>query len=125
MKIISFELTMPNRGSWNGQWSGQEKKYYIVKSVSDRWLKKCEYFKQLLEKGRDSWHYNFGDGWSANVYAEIIDSSEAKKRRKASAGFSGYGWMVASIIYNGEIKVAKMKVATVAVGNTSINITEV
>jgi len=103
MKTISFELTMPNVGSWNGKWTGADSKYYIIEKISDRYLNSKEHFKTLLEKGSDSWYYNFGDGWGANVKAQIIDSIEAKKRRKVSKGFAGYGWMVDSIKYHGEI----------------------
>lgn len=103
MKIISFELTMPNRGSWNGQWSGQDKKYYVIEKISDKYLESKEWFKELLEKGKDSWRYSWSDGWSANVKAEIIDSAEARKRRKVSVGFAGYEWMIKSIKYYGEI----------------------
>lgn len=102
--ILSFELTMPNVGSWNGQWTGADKKYFVTKKVSKRYLDKQEYFKELREKGKDSWHYNFGDGWGANVTVEIVDSPEAAKRRKQSKGFAGYNWMIDSIIYYGEIK---------------------
>jgi hypothetical protein len=103
MKILSFELTMPNVGSWNGQWTGADRKYYVINSVSDKYLKSKEHFKKLLEKGRDSWYYNFGDGWGANVSVQIIDSIEARKRRKLSKGFAGYDWMIDSSVYYGEI----------------------
>lgn len=103
MKIISFELTMPNRGSWNGQWSGQGHKYYIIEKLSDKYLSNKEWFKELLEKGKDSWYYSWSDGWGANVKAEVIDNIEARKRRKVSVGFSGYDWMVTSIKMYGEI----------------------
>jgi hypothetical protein len=101
--IICFELTMPNRASWNGRWSGEGKKFYLIKKVSDRYLKSKEHFKELLEKNRDSWYYRWPDGWGASVIAEIIDSKEAAKRRKLSVGFCGYEWMVDSIMWYGEI----------------------
>lgn len=103
MRIISFELTMPNRGSWNGQWSGQDKKYYVIEKISDRYLNSKEWFKELLEKGTDNWRYSWSDGWSANVKAQIIDAAEARKRRKLSVGFAGYNWMIDSIKIHGEI----------------------
>lgn len=31
MFYVSYELTMPNRASWNGRWSGENEKYFIVK----------------------------------------------------------------------------------------------
>lgn len=103
MKLVSFELTMPNRASWNGRWSGEDRKYYVVKSLSNNILKK-EWFERLLKDGRDSWYYRWEDGWGASVSLEVIGSGEARKRRKASAGFCGYNWMIDSIIARGEIK---------------------
>lgn len=103
MKIISFELTMPNVGSWNGKWTGAERKYYVIKSVSEKYLKNQEFLKTLIEKGHDSFYYNFGDGWGANVELQIINSREATIRRKHSAGFCGYEWMIDSILHYGDI----------------------
>lgn len=102
--IISFQLTMPNRSSWNGKWSGDEKKFYVIRSIPKRFITKNEHLKTVLEKGRDSWYYRWDDGWGANVCAEIIDATEAKKRRKVTAGFCGYGWMIDSILKIGKIK---------------------
>ena len=30
--ILSFELSMPNIGSWNGKWTGSERVYAIIKN---------------------------------------------------------------------------------------------
>lgn len=103
MKIISFQLTMPNKASWNGKWSGEDKKYYVVYKMSDKFCKTKEHLKDLIEKGHDSWYYRWDDGWGASVMAEIIDSKEARKRRKISAGFCGYNWMITSILEHGAI----------------------
>ena len=103
MKILSFELTMPNRGSWNGQWSGQDKKYYVIKKVSDKYIASKDHFKELLKDGYDNFYYRWSDGWGANVRVEIIDSKEAAKRRKISKGFCGYDWMIDSILFYGKI----------------------
>lgn len=107
--IISFELTMPNVGSWNGKWTGADKKYYHIRKVSKKYFDKQEHFKDLQAKSRDSWYYNFGDGWGANVSAEIVNSQEATKRRKLSKGFCGYEWMVDSIVYYGVIQTANQR----------------
>lgn len=97
--IICFELTMPNVGSWNGKWTGADKKYYLFKTVSK------DAGKTLLEnKDRNSWYHNFGDGWGALVSAEQVTSQEKRKLSKISSGFCGYDWMVDSILEHGEIK---------------------
>lgn len=85
---------MPNRGSWNGQWSGQDKKYFLIKKVSE----KNEHLKEVFEKGSDSWHYSWGDGWGANIHAMVVDGKESARRRKKSSGFCGYDWMVDTIL---------------------------
>ncbi len=103
-RIVSFELTMPNKGSWNGKWSGENSKYFIIKKISDKYLSSKDYFKDLLDKGRDSWYYSWGDGWGANVVVEIIDGQLSRKRRKQSKGFCGYDWMVDEILFKGKIK---------------------
>ena len=102
--LLSFELTMPNKGSWNGQWSGQDKKYFVIRNISKRFFDKQEHFKTLKEKNWDSWYYSWNDGWGANIRVEIIDASQARQRRKISAGFWSYEWMVESIIHCGDIK---------------------
>ena len=117
MKTLSFELTMPNVGSWNGKWSGADRRYYIIKSVNNKIADKLmEGAKQVpIYEGifvrtqigysplRKNYYYNFGDGWGANIRVELIDSAEARKRRKKSSGFCGYGWMVHSIMMYDEI----------------------
>lgn len=104
MMLISFELTMPSNSSWNGKWTGDGKKFYVVENISERWIKAQDYFKELLENGKDDFSYSFGDGWVANIEVEIVDKEEAKKRKKLSKGFAGYEWMIRSIKTYGEIK---------------------
>lgn len=91
-----FELSMPNRGSWNGGWSGERDKYVR--------------HRQLPLKGspnvkNDSNHYyNFGDGWGANISVTIVDGVKAKNQAiKGSKGFCGYEWMIDSIVNHGKI----------------------
>lgn len=117
MKTISFELTMPNVGSWNGKWTGSENKYFIIQKFDNKTAEKImEGAKQRpiyegiftrklvgLTQPTKSYYYNFGDGWGANIQLEIIDYKEANKRRKTSKGFCGYGWMVDSIVKYDEI----------------------
>ncbi|WP_129678599.1 hypothetical protein [Klebsiella variicola] len=95
-KYAIFELSMPNRGSWNGGWSGASDKY--VKS------------RDLPLKGNDNvkdgayHYYNFGDGWGAGITVRIVDGAKAKNAEiKGSKGFCGYDWMIDSIMKNGKI----------------------
>ena len=97
--LVSFELTMPNIGSWNGIWTGQKKGHFIVKKCSKEELKRIN-----LKEDKASFHYNFGDGWGATVKVEKVDSKTANKRRKNSNGFCNYDWMVDEIIQFGRIK---------------------
>ena len=92
--LVKFSLSMPNVGSWDRKWSGEGRTYAVVKNIHKN---KC-----TLKDG-DYFRYNFGDGWSAGVQVSIIDSSEAAKIRRKSAGFCGYEWMVESIIKHGKI----------------------
>lgn len=96
--MVSFELTMPNVGSWNGKWTGADKKYFLIKNLS-----KSQVANIPFKDDRASFYYNFGDGWGANVSAEIVDAKEATRRRKNSKGFAGYDWMVDEIIKHGRI----------------------
>lgn len=98
IKIVSFQLTMPNVGSWNGKWTGAAKLYYIIRKLRDT--------SQFLKDGKteNSFHYSWNDGWGANVSVEIVDGKEAAKRRKISSGFCNYGWMVNNIIDHGSPK---------------------
>lgn len=121
--LISFQLTMPNKGSWNGQWSGKGRPYFIVKNISKRFFDKQEHFKKLKETGKDSWYYRWDDGWGASIIAEIVPASEANKRRRASVGFCGYDWMVESIMYEGKIMTRTergVKQETITIGGKEI-----
>ena len=98
--LLSFELSMPNVGSWNGKWTRQGKPYIIVDCLPKSEAEKA---RRILEKRY--YRYNFGDGWSAGVVVkEIPDRKTAAKLRKISAGFCGYDWMVSSIIRDGYIR---------------------
>lgn len=96
-KYAIFELSMPNRGSWNGAWSGQ----------SD----KCVQCRTLPLKGNDNikdgayHYYNFGDGWGAGVSVTVVDGVKAKNNAiRGSKGFCGYEWMISSIMDHGKIQ---------------------
>lgn len=107
MKQISFELTMPNVGSWNGKWTGAQNKYYVIRKFDNQTVSKLMENARLTDEKipYKSHHYNFGDGWSANVTMQIVDAKEANKRRKISSGFCGYEWMIDSIISHGQIQI--------------------
>lgn len=99
---VSFELTMPNVGSWNGKWTGSDKKYYVIRTF--RGKKETNRIFELLNcKEQANFYYHWNDGWGANILMEIIGPTEAKQREKKSAGFYGYEWMIDSIIANGKI----------------------
>ena len=91
--MIIFTLSMPTRGSWNGRWSGEARVYARIFHNTD-------VPKDII--GKD-FYYNWDDGWCACVSVTKVDSKEAAKIRKKSAGLCGYDWMIRSIIKNGEI----------------------
>ena len=91
--MIIFTLSMPNRGSWNGRWSGENRVYARI-------FHNNGVPKDII--GKD-FYYNWDDGWCACVSVTKVDSKEAAKIRKKSAGFCGYDWMIRSIIKNREI----------------------
>ena len=101
--LLKFELSMPNKGSWNGKWTGESDLYAKVIKFAGK--EKIKLANELIKL--DSFYYNFGDGWSARVSVEKIDSKEATKVRKKSRGFYGCDWMITSIIKNKEIVVDK------------------
>ena len=93
--ILSFTLSMPNVGSWDGKWSGQDRLYVKVISFG-RSKDENDRAKEILDKGY--FHYSFGDGWSAGVTVKKVDSRERERLRRKSSGFCGYDWMIRSII---------------------------
>ena len=96
--FLSFELTMPNVGSWDGKWAGSKKPYFEFRKID----KKIGI--QFME-GQESknFYYNFGDGWRAKVKVKKILSQEKNKLERISAGFCNYDWMIDSILKNGKI----------------------
>lgn len=84
-----FELSMPSNNSWNGKWSGEDRKYTVAKKVTD---------KKAAEL-QEYYSYNFGDGWVAGITIR-----EAKPRERATNKFCGYEWMIDSILWHGEIR---------------------
>ena len=91
--MIVFELTMPNRGSWNGRWSGESTRHIRVKY--DNSVPKEVWNKDFF--------YRWDDGWTACISVIKMSAKEARKLEKESSGFCGYDWMIKSIIHNGKI----------------------
>lgn len=86
---------MPNRGSWNGRWSGEDTLYAIVKGFSQIAADKI--------LSQSSYYYRWDDGWGASVSVKAIDAKESRRVKKVSKGFCGYDWMVESIFLYGAI----------------------
>ena len=107
MKRVVFELTMPSRGSWDGKWSGEEKNNIIYKNLTDKLAASIG----LKEPGDTrSWMHRWSDGWAACVTARAMHVGEKKKK---SAGFCGYDWMVENILcYNQTTVKSKEEVKT-------------
>ena len=95
---LLFTLTMPNVGSWNGKWTGEDKLYARTRKGIFRGKK----LHLNLQEG--NYHHSFGDGWGANVEVSYVTPKEAKEAKKKSAGFCGYDWMIDDIINNGYIR---------------------
>lgn len=91
--MIVFELSMPNKGSWNGKWS-QEGHLFI------RTRRECDVPKKYWN---DSFYYHWDDGWTACVTVTRMSANEARKLERKSKGFCGYDWMIQSIIKHGAI----------------------
>lgn len=98
--IIAFELSMPSNNAWDGKWSGADKRYVRVFNVGAAKKARAKW-QPLIARGY--FRYSFGDGWVAAVSVREVDTPEAKKLRKITAGFCGYDWMIDSIRDDGEI----------------------
>lgn len=98
--MLVFELTMPNRGSWDNHWSQENRKHYIVKNERD--IDRKENIPKIVEK--KNFYYVWDDGWTACVTVTKMKATEANKLKKKSVGFCGYDWMVDSIIQDCVIK---------------------
>ena len=97
--MIVFTLKMPHRSSWNGRWSGESKIYARVRPNNT-------VPKDVV--GQD-FYYNWDDGWCACVSVTKVDSKEAAKNKKKSAGFCDYDLMIENIIKNGKIIMEEFK----------------
>lgn len=119
MTYISFELKNCNVGSWNSVDTGDKQNHFVVRRMSDK-----EYlsrFSEIIPKGeRKFFHYDFGDGWSVNVIAEVVDSKEARQRKAKSNGFRGREWMIDEIFKYGRIRTRKERYEAEAAANSTL-----
>ena len=93
--MIVFELTMPNKGSWNGKWADEHRRH--IRLRREREVPK-------MYVGRD-FYYRWDDGWEACVSVSKLPYDDAIKLNNQSSGFCGYGWMINSIIQDGYIHI--------------------
>lgn len=99
MKRIEFRLSMPGCPSWNGKWSGAERRYAILRKLADEDAAKL--FGGAIEK---SWSHHWSDGWTAQITARLVPSGERFHR---ADGFCGYDWMVENILDHGTTRALK------------------
>ena len=93
---VIFRLSMPSRGSWNGEWSGSGRNYTIVRDFGRPAL------AALMEgESERSWFHRWDDGWAASVTARVMGPGE---RAAKSDGFCGYEWMVRNIVDHGDTR---------------------
>lgn len=92
--MITFELSMPHAGSWNGKWTGEGRCY--VRTMDERRVPK-EYWNK-------DFYYRWDDGWEACVSVRRMPVGEARKLERRSVGFAGYDWMIKSIVERGCIE---------------------
>ena len=93
--MITFELTFPHAASWNGKWSGADRKYI-------RAWREYDVPKELWDK---DFFYRFDDGWEACISVRKCLANETRKLLKESAGFYGYDWMIKSLVNDGYIHI--------------------
>ncbi|MBD9292888.1 MAG: hypothetical protein EGS42_13570 [Coprococcus eutactus] len=101
--VLKFTLRMPNCGSWNGRWSGDERSHTVCKTFRRR--SDIEKYEKL---DKHYFIHDFGDGWRASVRVDIVTAAEAQKARKNSAGFAGYDWLIKNIL-SGKMKGMKIR----------------
>ena len=84
-----FSLSMPRSGSWNGRWSSEGEKYLLYRNID-----RTKYPNFHV----GSFHHRWDDGWLACIDVRAMEKGERKKK---SAGFCGYEWMVRNIMEKG------------------------
>jgi len=54
---LIFELSMPSNDSWIAKWTGENNKYTVAKTVTEKKAKEL----------KDYYSYSFRDGWVAGI----------------------------------------------------------
>ena len=102
MKYVAYILTMPNKGSWDGKWTGEKDLHVRIRKINEAaWAKGVTKEPELVGK---SFIHDFGDGWTAQIEVREVSYKEANQLKKRSVGFSSYDWMIASLIKYGNIQ---------------------
>ena len=68
--MLLFALSIPNIGSWNGQWTGSDKVYTRTRKPSIK-------IQNDLD-GKD-FFYRWNDGWTAKISCKKVSATNAKK----------------------------------------------
>lgn len=101
MHYVAYVLSMPNKGSWDGKWTGEKDVHVRCRKICDKaWNNRVTKEPELAGK---SFYHDFGDGWTAKIEVKEVTEKEARALKKRSVGFAGYDWMIASLIYSGDI----------------------
>jgi hypothetical protein len=98
--MLAFTLKMPERPSWDGHWSGEGKNFVRVRTIEPRSKRARTQAMKLV--GEHSFHWP--DGWRALVEVKVVTFEQARALRRESDGFSGYDWMIDSLLTFGEIR---------------------
>lgn len=101
MKYIAFILSMPNKGSWDGKWTGEKDVHARIRKIPNKYFE-GERTKEKELNGK-SFFYSWDDGWTAEIKVTEVTEQEAKSLKKRSVGFAGYDWMIDSLIHSGDI----------------------
>jgi hypothetical protein len=96
---VVFTLTMPQRNTWNGKWSGDNDLYAVVKKFTKKHKKTVD---SIIS--RKSYSHSWEDGWTALIKTQLVTAVEAKNIKKKSKGFCGYEWMINNIIKYGSTR---------------------
>lgn len=95
---LAFFLRMSSCPSWNGKWSGDGRRYVIVKHYTTARGKS----RASEIAAKECYSYHWSDGWSAEVKVVQVDAQQARSLKSESQGFSGYDWMVDTICSYGK-----------------------